>query len=496
MPGMDARPSPLREGRQQTRRPRAGRPRSRPGRSNYDVIIVGAGPAGIFAALELARVHPGLQVLLLEKGRDLQRRHCPVVTHNTECIDCVPCHIISGWGGAGAFSDGKLTLTPEVGGWLHEYIPRPELQGLIAEVDRRYLHYGAPEAVFGTDAALAREMKRRAAGAGLNFIPATIRHLGTENCSVVLGNMAAELRNQVEIHPLTPTRRILADDGRVAGVETADGNQYGARYVIVACGRAGAGWFADEARRLGLGLRSNPVDIGVRVEVPAVVMEPLTDALYESKLVYYSDFFDDQVRTFCVCPYGEVAIENNDGLITVNGHSYRERRTENTNFALLVSKMFTEPFNEPIRYGRYIASLANMLGDGVLVQRLGDLLNGRRSTAERIQKGMVVPTLGDAAPGDLSLVLPYRHLRSILEMLEAMDRLAPGVNSRHTLLYGAEVKFYSARLNLSPVLETEVGNFFAAGDGAGVTRGLVQASASGMWVARGILRREGKDSKL
>jgi uncharacterized FAD-dependent dehydrogenase len=264
---------------------------------------------------------------------------------------------------------------------------------------------------------------------------------------------------------------------------------YYADYVVAVPGRDGAEWFANEALRLKLDMSINPVDIGVRVEVPSVVMEYLTDAVYESKLIYYSKSFDDKVRTFCMNPYGEVVMENNSGLITVNGHSYAERRTENTNFALLVSKTFTEPFKEPISYGKNIATLANMLGGGVLVQRLGDLLSGRRSTPERIQRGLVEPTLSEATPGDLSLVFPYRHLVSILEMLEAMDKIAPGVYSHHTLLYGAEVKFYSSRPALTPNLETQVQNLFAAGDGAGVTRGLAQASASGVIVAREIVNR-------
>ena len=278
-------------------------------------------------------------------------------------------------------------------------------------------------------------------------------------------------------------------DGRAVGVETEQGETIRSRYVIVAPGRDGSDWFSKEATRLGLKMEVNPVDIGVRVEVPAVVMEHLTDVIYESKFIFFSKAFDDRVRTFCMNPFGEVVLENNSGLLTVNGHSYAEKRSENTNFAILVSKTFTEPFREPISYGKYIASLANLLGDGVLVQRLGDFLSGRRSTLERLQRGMVEPTLKAATPGDLSLVLPYRHMVSIVEMLQALDIVAPGVYSRHTLLYGVEVKFYSSRLELTSELETGIKNLFAAGDGAGVSRGLVQASACGLVCAEAIISR-------
>lgn len=456
--------------------------------AGYDVVIVGAGPAGIFAALELTERRPDLNILMLEKGPDLERRTCPRLGQRSGCLHCAPCTIVNGWGGAGAFSDGKLTLTTEFGGFLHQYIGKDTVGALIDHVDKIYLRFGAPSTVFGTEEAVIRRLTREAATAGLILIPARIRHLGTEQCYEILRRLRDHLDGRVEIRTRVAAREIIVADGRVSGVRT-DNEEFSGRYVVVAPGREGAEWFATQARNMDLALANNPVDIGVRVEVPAVVMEPLTEHMYESKLVYYSRSFDDQVRTFCVNPYGEVVIENYAGLVTVNGHSYKDRRTENTNFALLVSKTFTEPFREPIAYGKYIASLANMLGGGVLVQRLGDLLAGRRSTAKRLAKGMVQPTLTDATPGDLSLVLPYRHLIDVLEMLEALDKLAPGVHSRHTLLYGVEVKFYSSRLQLNSSLETRVANLFAAGDGAGVTRGLAQASASGVHVARAILKR-------
>lgn len=459
----------------------------------FDVVIIGAGPAGIFAALELVERAPHLRVALLEKGPDITRRSCPMKIRGGPCINCHPCSILTGWGGAGAFSDGKLTLTTEFGGILDNYVGKKETDELINYIDKIYLRFGATPEIFGSNPATAHRLQREAAAAGLQLIPARIRHLGTEECFEILKAMREYLAGRVEIRTMTPAQQILVEEDRVRGVITARGETLRARYVVVAPGREGAEWFAQESKRLGLKLATNPVDVGVRVEVPATVLEHLTEEIYEAKIIYYTKAFDDQVRTFCVNPYGEVVIENNSGLITVNGHSYLDpaRRTENTNFALLVSKSFTEPFHDPITYGKNIATLANLLGGGVLVQRLGDLQSGRRSTEKRISKGMVPPTLKEATPGDLSLVLPYRHLVDILEMLEAMDRIAPGVNSPHTLLYGVEVKFYSSRLELSPGLESRINNLFAAGDGAGVTRGLAQASASGIHVARQILAREG-----
>ena len=393
----------------------------------YDTVILGCGEAGVFAGYELIHRNPGMKVLIVDQGQDIYHRSCPIVAGKVKsCIDCKVCHTMCGFGGAGAFSDGKYNFTTAFGGWLTDFIPEKEVMDLIDYVDE-------------------------------------------------INTAVTEIRQ--------------AEGGYL--LETADGDEYLSKYLIAAPGRSGAEWFAHQCQKLGLPMTNNQIDIGVRVELPALVFEHITDVVYESKLIYRTKQYGDQVRTFCMNPYGHVVSENVEGIHTVNGHSYSDPklRSENTNFALLVSNHFTEPFNEPYRYGKHIASLSNMLAGGVLVQRFGDLIRGVRSNAHRMSKSTTHPTLTAAVPGDLSLALPKRQLDDIIEMIYALDKLAPGTANYDTLLYGAEVKFYSARLKLTSDLETPLKNFFAAGDGAGITRGLAQAGASGVRAARAITKR-------
>ncbi len=456
----------------------------------YDVIIVGAGPAGIFTALELLDNSDNFpNIVILERGKNIVERNCPMRKQKIACQQCKPCSLLSGWGGGGAFSDGKLNLTGSIGGHLTDYLDDEALEELIQYVDNRYLQFGANENIYGNNQQEIDILKRKTAKANLEFIPAKIRHLGTEKCFVILKKIYDYLEKKIEIRTSVEVDEIIEEDNRVKGVVTKTGEKINGRYVILSPGRVGAEWLKRRASELKLTITNNPVDVGVRVELPATILKSITDIFYESKFIYYTSLFDDKVRTFCMCPYGEVVMEYNDGITTVNGHSYYNRKSDNTNFALLVSTAFTEPFKEPIAYGKYIAHLANILSGGVIVQRLGDLISGRRSTDDRIKHSIVTPTLKSATPGDLSFVLPYRILSDIIEMLKALDKISPGVYSKQTLLYGVEVKFYSARLALSEKLETKINNLFAIGDGAGITRGLVQASVSGVVAAREIKER-------
>ena len=457
-------------------------------KNNYDAILIGAGPAGIFAALELTK--QGWNVAIIDKGRPLETRFCPMKDgRSSTCVHCNPCSVVCGWGGAGAFSDGKLTLTPEFGGNLENYVGRKGLCNLLAEVDNLWFSYGANTEVFEPDPDFAGETVRRGRCSGLRVIPARIRHIGTDRSKEVLREIWKDLHNRCSIFLGTEVESLLVKNSEIQGVRLGSGEELLAPKVLIAPGREGAHWMERVAREVGLSVDSLPVDIGVRVEVPKEWAENLTDQFYEVKAIFNAPTFDDRVRTFCMCPGGEVVTEyqSDSGVLVVNGHSNRETKTNNTNFAILVSTEFTEPFKDPNGYGSHIARLANMLGGGIIVQRLGDLKAGRRSTPKRISRGLVTPTLPDAEPGDLSFVLPYRHLRDITEMLAALDSIIPGIDGPHTLLYGVEVKFYSLCLSLDDKLETSVKGLYAAGDGAGVTRGVVQASASGLVAARGML---------
>ncbi|NWG03818.1 MAG: FAD-dependent oxidoreductase [Syntrophaceae bacterium] len=446
-------------------------------RDKYQVVIIGSGPSAIFAALTLMR-NGVKDIAIFEKGKDIQERK------RGRGME-----LLCGWGGAGAFSDGKLTLSPLVGGFLSEFVPQAELMDLLKKADDLYISFGAPKEVQGQCSDQTEILYQEAKQAGLEFIPMEIRHLGTENCAPLLKKIRETLRGNVDIFFETPVKEILVEEGKVKGVLSRNKSRVETRYVICGPGRVGAEWIKNEVERLGIPSVPSPVDIGLRVEAPASILLKLTQIAYEAKFIYYSKTFDDRVRTFCMNPFGEVVTETIEDIITVNGHSYAKSKTENTNFAILVSSTFTEPFRDPIGYGKYIARLANLLGNGVIIQRLGDLLDGRRSTPDRINRCITQPTLPSATPGDLSFVLPYRHLKSIIEMLEALDRITPGIFSRHTLLYGVEVKFYTNRLKLSPSLETKIKNLFLVGDGAGITRGLMQASISGMIAANEILKR-------
>ncbi len=459
---------------------------------DYDAIIVGAGPAGLFAARELAGA--GKRVLIVDKGRDIRRRTCPIKTRGAQCVHCQPCNVVCGWGGAGAFSDGKLTLTPEFGGNLEQYCGRGALLSLIAEADKIYVKHGASEELFSPDSDYARAVIDRARRASLQVLPAVIRHMGTDRSKAILASLFDEVRHMgCEVLMNTPVREVLLDGAqRASGVLLEDGTSVTARHVLLAPGREGASWMEETVKKLGLDIETRPVDIGVRVEIPSAWAKEITDEFYEIKAILDTPTFDDRVRTFCMCPNGEVTMEYQSlyDIATVNGHSNRDAasKTENTNFAILVSKQFTKPFHDPNGYGSHIARLANMLAGTVMVQRLGDLKRGRRTTHDRLERGLVRPTLSSAEPGDLSLVLPYRHLVGILEMITALDHIIPGINGNHTLLYGVEVKFFSLKLVLGSDLMTKIPGLYAAGDGAGVTRGVIQASASGLWAARAMLK--------
>jgi len=462
----------------------------------YDVAIIGAGPAGIFAALELTKLRPELKIAMVEAGQDIHHRECPISLGGiTQCIHCMPCGIMRGFGGAGAYSDGKYNFTTEFGGWLQDYLPPQEVMKLIHYIDDINLSFGAPQSTYSTENS---HLKKLALSRDLHLLEATVRHLGTENNLRILKELFHVLENRVTMFFNCAVENIRPDkQGHVLALHAGRNGhpqEIAAEYVIAAPGRAGAEWFAKECKALGLDLYSNQVDVGVRIEIPHEVFQHITDEVYEAKLVYRTKQYGDLVRTFCMNPHGYVVTENTDGIITVNGHSYRDaaRHSKNTNFALLVSNRFTQPFNEPHQYGKRIASFSNLLGGGVLVQRFGDLIKGRRTNAHRLGQSFTRPTL-EATPGDLSLVLPKRHLDNIIEMIYALDAIAPGMANDDTLLYGVEVKFYSSRLKLTSDLETPVPRLFAIGDGAGVTRGLSQAAASGVHVARVVAARHGKE---
>lgn len=460
--------------------------------NTYDVIIVGAGPAGIFTAYELIINKPGLKILMLEKGPDIYKRKCPKHTNGGTCIHCNPCNITTGWAGAGAFSDGKLSLSHEVGGTISDYVGIEATNELIDYTDKIYLEFGGDPRIHGEEISPAmREIQKKSIEANLRLIHCPVRHLGTEKTQNLYKSLFDFIKGKgVEIQFRKPVVDFVFENSNVTGVVVKD-KSFFARNVVVTVGREGSGWLLKKCEQHQIKTEVGVVDIGVRLECRNEIMQDINENFYEAKLVHYTKTFDDKVRTFCSNPGGFVSSEYyENNLAVVNGHSYKDLKSNNTNFALLVSQKFTEPFNSPIEFGKHVADMANMLTKNrILVQRFGDLVRGRRTTPERLFRNNIIPTLKDAVPGDLSLVLPYRIMTDIIEMIQALDKVSPGLASDETLLYGVEVKFYSNKIKVNKGFQTDtVKNLFVGGDGAGITRGLMQASVNGVLIAREILK--------
>jgi len=450
---------------------------------HYDVILIGAGPGGIFSAYELCRKRPELKIAVFERGGELNSRKCPIDGKKiTSCVHCPTCAIMNGFGGAGAFSDGKYNITNAFGGTLYEYIGKDTALELMRYVDEINAAHGGSKTKLYTTA--SSSLKTLCLQNNLHLLDASVRHLGTDINFEVLTNLYDVLKDKVDFYFRAPIASVMKTEVGFA-VKTEGGDEYGAPYCIISVGRSGSKWMETVCADLGIGTKSNRVDLGVRVELPAAVFQHITDEVYESKIVYKTTKYQDLVRTFCMNPRGAVVNENTNGIVTVNGHSYEDpaRQTENTNFALLVSKHFTEPFKDSNGYGESIARLSNMLGGGVIVQQFGDLIRGSRSTPRRMSKSFITPTL-KATPGDLSLVMPKRILDGIIEMIYALDKIAPGTANDDTLLYGVEVKFYNMEVALDENLQTCHPGLFVIGDGSGVTHSLSHASASGVYAAR------------
>ncbi len=460
---------------------------------DYDVVVIGAGIAGICTAYELSQ-KSNLRTLLIDKGNNIIDRSCPIKNSNNKCVECKRCSIMNGFGGAGGFSDGKYNITTEFGGWLTDFVDEKEVLELIDYVDKINMSFGATDKCYSTDTKEAREIEREALKYDLHLLHASVKHLGTENNYNILCKLYYFLKDKVDIFCNTEVEMIsIKENGDyIINYKKQDNEQKSicAKYVVVAPGRSGAEWFSKICEEnLGIEMENNQIDLGVRVELPNQIFKHITDNVYEAKIKYISSR-GNAVRTFCMNPSGYVVYENTDGTITVNGHSYADEKlgSDNTNFAILVSTKFTEPFNDPYQYGKRTASFSNLLGNGIIVQRYGDLKNGRRTNEKRLAKSFTRPTLTSATPGDLGYVLQYNQLTDIIEMIEKLDKIAPGTANNDTLLYGVEVKYYSARPKvLSSYLETKLKNLYAIGDGAGITRGLAQAGASGVLAARGIL---------
>lgn len=476
--------------------------------SKYDVIVVGAGPAGIFACYELSLKAPHWKILLVDKGHDIYRRRCPILEEKIqlcppaagrkEFAGCLPaCSITAGFGGAGAYSDGKFNITTEFGGWLTDYLAPSKVLELISYVDSLNLKHGATTSITDPQTSSIREIEQRGYAAGLKLLRAQVRHLGTEQNLEILKSIYEYLKPRIDMVFKAEVEDIVTvkenEGHRVQGIVLKNGESHEADRVMIAPGRDGSVWLSELLKKRRLKMYNNQVDVGVRVETSDVVMQEINEHLYEGKFIYNTSV-GTRVRTFCSNPSGHVVVENHSGVMAANGHSYKDPRlgSKNTNFALLVSHTFTEPFDKPNEYAREICQRANDLSNGgVIVQKYGDILRGRRSTANRIAEGFLEPTLKEAVPGDLGLVLPYNTMKSLIEMIEALDKVTPGIASEHTLFYGVEAKFYSARPKLSTSLETEISGLFCGGDGAGITRGLAQAGAAGVWIARSMMEQAG-----
>ncbi len=468
----------------------------------YDVVIVGAGPSGIFCAYELHVLNPNLKILLVDKGHNIYDRRCPVLEHKIEkcpvnkngISGCNPaCSITNGFGGAGAYSDGKFNITSEFGGWMTDYLESNEVENLIKYVDSINLKYGATKTITDPTTDKVRDIERRGLAVGLKLLRAKVRHLGTENNLQILKEIYEDLSKVVDMKYKSEVTDVIVENNCVKGIKILD-EIIETDYLLLAVGRDGSTWLQNICEKNDISLTHNQVDVGVRVETNDVIMEEINENLYEGKFIFRTSV-GTEVRTFCSNPSGHVVVENHSGTILANGHSYADPKlgSKNTNFALLVSHKFSEPFNRPNEYAHEVAQLANQLSCGsIIVQRYGDICKGRRTTEKRLAEGYVKPTLKEAVPGDLGLVLPYNTMKSIIEMIEALDHVTPGIANEHTLFYGVEAKFYSARPVVNKEFETKITGLYVAGDGAGMTRGLAQAGANGVWIARNIVKKLGK----